>query len=103
MKNLVVILTLSLALMACNTEKTLDVSVYQTSANGDQLAQKTAFSSNDSSSSIRVLPEQKFQKITGFGGSFTESSAYLLNGLSSENRKEVIDAYFSDDGARYSL
>ena len=46
---------------------------------------------------------QRFQKITGFGGSFTESSASLLNGLSPAKRKEVIEAYFSNEGARYSL
>jgi glucosylceramidase len=89
--------------MACNSETTLDVTVYQTSANGDQLTQKTAFTANDSSSSIRILPEQKFQTITGFGGSFTESSAHLLNGLSAAKRKEVINAYFADNGAKYSL
>jgi glucosylceramidase len=103
MKKLLPILILTLVLMACNSETTLDVTVYQTSANGDQLTQKTAFTANDSSSSIRILPEQKFQTITGFGGSFTESSAHLLNGLSAAKRKEVINAYFADNGAKYSL
>tara|TARA_B110000261_G_scaffold38564_2_gene45136 strand:+ start:6399 stop:7835 length:1437 start_codon:yes stop_codon:yes gene_type:complete len=89
--------------MACNSEKKLEVAVYQTSASGDQLTTKTEFNPSDSASSIKILPEQKFQTITGFGGSFTQSSAHLLNGLSKEKRKEVIDAYFSDEGARYSL
>jgi len=89
--------------MAYNSEKKLEVAVYQTSASGDQLTTKTEFNPSDSASSIKILPEQKFQTITGFGGSFTQSSAHLLNGLSKEKRKEVIDAYFSDEGARYSL
>ena len=38
-----------------------------------------------------------------FGGAFTESSAYLLNQLSKENRDKIITAYFSKDGANYSL
>ena len=48
-------------------------------------------------------PEVKFQTITGFGGSFTESSAYLLNRLSKKNRDTILNAYFSEDGANYTL
>jgi glucosylceramidase len=89
--------------MSCNSEKKWDVTVYQTSASGDKLTKKEVLSSSDSASSMRILPEQKFQTITGFGGSFTESSAYLLNGLSPAKRKEVIAAYFGNEGAQYSL
>ncbi len=53
--------------------------------------------------SIKLLPDQKFQTITGFGGSFTESSAYLLNKLSKKNRDLILNAYFGSEGARYSL
>ena len=103
MKYLITILSYSILFMACNTEKKLDVTVYQTSASGDQLTLKETFTENDSASTITILPEQKFQTITGFGGSFTASSAHLLNGLSTEKRKEVIEAYFGDNGAKYSL
>ena len=89
--------------MACNSESKLDLSVFQTSASGDKLTLKTAFEPSDSVSSIVLKPDEKFQTILGFGGSFTESSAYLLNGLSAEKRKEVVEAYFGDEGARYSL
>ena len=51
----------------------------------------------------RFLPDSTFQTITGFGGSFTESSAYLLNNLSKEKRDKVLEAYFGESGARYSL
>ena len=90
-------------LMACHTEKQLDVTVYETSASGAKLEQRTEFTKSESAGVLRILPEKKFQIITGFGGSFTESSAHLLNGLSPTKRKEVLDAYFSDEGARYSL
>jgi glucosylceramidase len=96
-------LTLTPIIMACNSEKKLDITVYQTSADGDKLAQISTFIPCDSVSNIRILPEKKFQIITGFGGSFTESSASLLNRLSPAKRKEVIDAYFCDSGAMYSL
>ncbi|MBT8324634.1 MAG: glycosyl hydrolase family 30, partial [Winogradskyella sp.] len=52
---------------------------------------------------IELLPNEEFQTITGFGGSFTEASAYLLNQLSPEKRDEIIKAYFSEEGANYSL
>lgn len=89
--------------MACNTNDSLELTVYQTSAGGDQLTLKSDFAPSDSSTSIRIDTKQKFQTIIGFGGSFTESSAHLLKGLSPEKRQEVIDAYFGDKGARYSL
>tara|TARA_B110000090_G_scaffold33916_1_gene36603 strand:+ start:120 stop:1559 length:1440 start_codon:yes stop_codon:yes gene_type:complete len=89
--------------MACHTEKQLEVTVYETSASGAKLEQRTEFTKSESAGVLRILPEKKFQIITGFGGSFTESSAHLLNGLSPTKRKEVLDAYFSDEGARYSL
>lgn len=103
MKKQLIISSFILLIMACTTKKELDVKVYQTSAGGDQLTEKTNFSKADSVVTIKIIPEEKFQTIVGFGGSFTESSAYLLNGLSLEKRKEVLEAYFGDDGARYSL
>ncbi len=91
--------------MSCNKEKkkVLDVEVYETSANGKKLTKITEFSSLDSSSVIKINSDQKFQTITGFGGAFTESSAYLLNLLSKKNRDIILQAYFSENGANYSL
>ncbi len=89
--------------MACDSKKITNITVYQTSANGDKLKQKTEFISNDSASTILILPEQKFQTITGFGGSFTQASAYLLNKLGEANREKILKAYFSEEGANYSL
>ncbi|PNQ75433.1 glycosyl hydrolase family 30 [Hanstruepera neustonica] len=93
-------------MVSCNQEKqnkTLKVEVYETSASGNKLTKRQDFETADSSAILKINPEKKYQTITGFGGSFTESSAYLLNKLSKANRKKVLDAYFSEDGARYSL
>jgi glucosylceramidase len=87
----------------CTTEKPLDAEVYETSASGNKLQKIETFESSDKKSVISIDPSVEFQTITGFGGSFTESSAYLLNKLSPENRNEVLEAYFGDNGARYSL
>jgi glucosylceramidase len=103
MKNTSIILSFTLLLFACRTEKKMEVTVYETAASGSKLALKTTFNTDDSAARIEILPKQKFQTITGIGGSFTESSASLLNKLSPAKRKEVIEAYFGDDGAKYSL
>ncbi len=93
-----------LMLMNCsNKEQALSVEVVETSAAGHQLTRIEEFEKVANSSEITIDPATEFQKITGFGGSFTEASAYLLNKLGSENRKKVIDAYFGSQGARYSL
>jgi glucosylceramidase len=94
---------LILTLNACTKKTELTTEVFETSASGNKLTKVTAFKTNGSKSKISILPNEKFQKITGFGGAFTESSAYLLNKLSKENRTKIIDAYFSEDGANYSL
>ena len=80
--------------------------VYETSASGNNLKKLTDFSieeNQDSLINITLFPSKKRQKITGFGGSFTEASAYLLNKLSSKNRDKILSAYFSKEGANYSL
>jgi glucosylceramidase len=93
-----------MTLIGCNTKQMdLEVEVYETSASGNKLKKIAEFSSGQELSTVQLLPEETFQTITGFGGSFTEASAHLLNNLSKENREKVLEAYFGDDGARYSL
>lgn len=89
---------------ACTTpEESLQVEVYETSASGNQLTKVSDTPSLETFANINLLPAQKYQTITGFGGSFTEASAYLLNQLGAENRAKIIEAYFGESGARYSL
>nr|MBP8793528.1 glycosyl hydrolase family 30 [Lutibacter sp.] len=65
---------------SCTEKPTqLSVEVFETSVNGNKLKRITEFSPGEKVTSIKILPEEKFQTITGFGGAFTESSAYLLN------------------------
>ena len=88
---------------SCSQQKPLEAEVYETAANGNKLKQITVFKGSGEVGTIKLLPNETYQKVTGFGGSFTESTAYLLNQLSAEKRKEIIEAYFGNDGARYSL
>ncbi len=92
--------------MGCAQSDSLNIEVYETSASGKKFEKADIFiieNSRNNEVEITLHPEKKFQKITGFGGSFTESSAYLLNELSKENREKIIEAYFGDSGAKYSL
>ncbi|MFD1062243.1 glycoside hydrolase family 30 beta sandwich domain-containing protein [Winogradskyella litorisediminis] len=92
--------------MSCNTtDNQLQVSVFETSESGNKLTDISVFdfAEKDSIPTVILNPNKKFQKITGFGGAFTESSAYLLNRLSKKNRDEILKAYFSREGANYSL
>ncbi len=102
--HLIYIPLLFLTMLECNAQpKQLKADVFETSATGNKLNKRSGFAANKKSSVIQLLPDQKFQTILGFGGSFTEASAYLMNKISKKNRDLILDAYFGDDGARYSL
>ncbi|TRX54901.1 glycosyl hydrolase family 30 [Fulvivirga sp. M361] len=89
---------------ACHTPmEKLTVEVYETSAMGNKLQKLTQFPMEGAAAAIHLLPDETYQTITGFGGSFTEASAYLLNQLSPENRDKILEAYFGESGANYSL
>ncbi len=99
-----------LGLITCKPDKTinknmelLQVAVYETSASGNKLKKMTTFEPAQKVVNINLDPTKKFQTITGFGGSFTESSAHLLNKLSASNRDKILQAYFGEEGANYSL
>lgn len=104
MKQVYISTLVLILLVSCqNMYNKLQVSVYETSANGHKLEKITPESEADDPVIVKLIPEQKYQTIIGFGGSFTESSAYLLNRLSENNRDSILQAYFGEEGARYSL
>jgi glucosylceramidase len=91
-------------MMSCkSTSKPFNLEVYETSASGNKLKRVNNFEDSDSIVKITLKPDRTFQTLTGFGGSFTDASGSLLNKLGKDNRKKIIEAYFSNDGARYSL
>ncbi len=77
--------------------------IVETSESGNKLTPLTGFPFLEEKAEITILPHEKHQVITGIGGSFTQASAYLLNQLSHENRNKILEAYFGESGARYSL
>lgn len=92
-----------LVFVQCKKTEKMSMHVYETSEKGNSLTLIKDFKAAEKSLSINVNTEERFQEITGFGGSFTEASAYLLNKVSPANRKKILDAYFSAEGANYSL
>ena len=58
-----------LLMISCGEEKLpLKVEVFETAANGNKVKPIALVNSNETSSKIRILPEEKYQTITGFGG-----------------------------------
>ncbi len=97
------LIALSMSLYSCSEKNTMDVEIYETRAGSDPFQKIESVEDKESARSLMVNLSDRQQKILGFGGSFTESSAYLLQQLSSKNRDSIIEAYFGDSGARYSL
>lgn len=91
-------------LLSCSGSQKLACTVYETSAQGKALTPVDTFEPTTSTPITVVLqPKERFQTITGFGGSFTEAAASVLHGLSPANQKMVLEAYFGEEGAQYSL
>jgi hypothetical protein len=42
-------------------------------------------------------------QILGFGGAFTEASAYVFSLLNETNQQWILDSYFSPNGNRYNV
>lgn len=84
-------------------EQDMKIRIFETSAAGNKLQEVAQSPVAGESVVISIDTAQTFQTITGFGGSFTEASASLLNKLGKENRGKILQAYFGADGANYSL
>jgi glucosylceramidase len=84
------------------------VQVIQTTQAGEFLAAKAAlvFASDDGSSlpTITVDSAVKYQTIVGFGGAFTEATAYNLDKIGPQKKNEILNAYFNPfTGSGYTL
>jgi glucosylceramidase len=105
--SIILFVSLIVCCSSSNAQNYTKAKVIQSSRDGDKLAEKGIFVFSSETDAdvpvIQIQPDKIFQKIIGIGGSFTQSSAYVLNQLSKEKRDEVIRAYFSPKGANYSL
>lgn len=54
--------------------------------------------------SVKISTSKKYQKILGFGGALTESSAYALSKIDEDNQKKVLESYYDkENGIGYSF
>jgi glucosylceramidase len=93
----------SMATQLSAQKKATTVQVFETAANGNKLQRIMESAAAANAVNISISLKERYQAITGFGGSFTEASAYLLNKLSAANRAKILQAYFGEEGANYSL
>ena len=75
---------------------------------GDLLQVKEPISiaseSNPDAIEINIDPSITYQKVLGFGGAFTEATAYSLSLINEEKRNEIIHRYFHpEEGLGYRL
>jgi glucosylceramidase len=52
---------------------------------------------------VNVYPNKEYQTIEGFGAALTEAAGYALAGISEENRREVVEAYYGENGLGYTI
>lgn len=52
---------------------------------------------------INLYPDALYQTVTGFGGAFTDAAGYVYAQMPRERQQELIRAYFSPEGIRYTL
>lgn len=97
-KNAMILLTCISLLSACNQE-TPTMKVFETSREGNLLTEVSDFQLSEPTTIISIDRNTTKQTIVGFGAAFTEASAYLLNEMGTENRNEIVEAYFSEQGS----
>ena len=96
-------------LFAACTPQVKSSRVWLTSAAGDKCAEaapvvfnKTTVSHEEGSGFI-IYPDQTRQTIDGFGGSLTESSAFVLACLTPEQRRDVLEELYGEKGADFTV
>jgi len=113
MKNTVfTLLSLSVAVfsLASCTSQIKSSHVWLTSEAGDKCTEKENIAfyeigeTNDSMSyaAFVINPDEKRQTIDGFGGSLTESSAFVLACLPKEQRQAILEELYGENGANFS-
>jgi len=74
------------------------VNIFQSSEKGKMFesGEQTVFKKDPATENrvINLYPDVEFQKIIGFGGAFTEASAYQFSRMSAKSKAKIIKAYF---------
>ena len=97
-------LSIMILLAAC-TPNVKSSHVWLTSEAGDKYAEKEAVvfhKANADANAVVIDLNDRRQTIDGFGGSLTESSAFVLACLTPEQRQAVLEELFGENGANFS-
>ena len=99
---------LYVACAICMSSCAKDISstqVWLTSAAGDKFAEQESviFHKGEVDNAVTIDINEKKQTIDGYGGSLTESSAFVLACLTDEQRQSVLHELFSEEGANFSV
>ena len=107
MKKVFCLLSLSVAVycLAACTANVKSSHVWVTSEAGDKCAEQEAvvFSKAKANANAFIINlDDKRQVIDGFGGSLTESSAFVLACLPKEQRQAILEELYGENGANFS-
>ncbi len=78
--------------------------IIRTEKNTDKRFYSESLSTTEKTSTVQLNPQVTYQEIIGFGGAFTESSAYNLSRINKDAREQAIKDYFSqEEGLGYTI
>ena len=107
MRNTITALLMTILVIGCGSKKLSSTSeILLTSASGSKLEvqENVKFKSGKAKGVVlQVFPDSVKQTIDGIGTSFTESSAFVLAHLEPQDRMEVMQNIYGEDGANFSL
>lgn len=100
-----VILFSSLLLLCACSRTPETTQVWLTSAAGDKCAEAegVCFAKGTADNAFVIRTDEQRQSIDGFGGSLTESSAFVLACVSPEQRQAVLEELYGEQGANFSV
>ncbi len=104
MKKLMIGILGGVLICSC-TARVPSTHVWLTSEAGDKCAEKEAvvFKKGQAADAVVIDPATTRQTIDGFGGSLTESSAFVLACLPVEKRQAVLEELYGETGANFSM
>lgn len=104
MQRLIICALIALSFTAC-TSKDPKAQVWLTSEAGDKCTRKAdiVFSKGTADNAFVIDLNDRRQTIDGFGGSLTESSAFVLACITPEQRQAILEELFGENGANFSV
>lgn len=86
----------------------MEMTLHTTFGNGswkEQFGQTVCFQPDpgEENQVVNLYPEETFETLEGFGGAITESAAYVYAQMDAEQKKRLLETYFSPEQMNYRL